>query len=224
MPAWNLVGADVEGPLYPDADPEMPTRQTMKAALGLALLLAHSITTNAATASSEGSGVASSNPPPVSIGPRPRIYIYELPARLMSTTGGAIGHRLEEQIRLRGFHEPDPHQADFFWIPGGGMYPGTETRRGRELLTAIFEHVRDRHPWWNMTVALGQARHVIAVLLDGGIGEAFSYPGIQGENGLPPGEDDLPPGVGTNANVYSAHTKLPLGERANESVNIGPPC
>ena len=117
---------------------------------------------------------------------RPRIYIYDLPPHLLSMVGG-IGHRLVEQIKLRGYHETDGDKADYFWIPGGGQYVGSEGKTGVDFVTSVFEHIRSQHPWWNMTVALGQARHVLVVLYDAGVGEAFGFPGHAHPNTLPPG-------------------------------------
>ena len=119
---------------------------------------------------------------------RPRIYIYDLPPELLAQHGG-IGHQMVEQIKLSGHHEINGDKADYFWIPGGGIYPGRENRTGREFMISLFEHVLCRHPWWNMTVALGQARHVIMVLFDGGVGEAFHAKGMEVRK-----PDDLPTG------------------------------
>ena len=117
---------------------------------------------------------------------RPRIYIYELPTHLLAMAGG-IGHRLVEQIKLEGYHETDGDKADYFWIPGGGMYPPSDERTGSDFVASVFEHIRSQHPWWNMTVALGQARHILVILYDAGVGEAFGFPGHQAPNTLPPG-------------------------------------
>ena len=117
---------------------------------------------------------------------RPRIYIYDLPPELLAPHGG-VGHQMVDQIKLSGHHEADGDKADYFWIPGGGIYISPDISSSRDFMISLFEHIRSRHPWWNRTVTLGQARHVISVLYDGGMGEAFHAPGM----GKP---DDLPAG------------------------------
>ena len=117
---------------------------------------------------------------------RPRIYIYDLPPHLLPKAG-RVGLMLVEQIKLTGYHETDGEKADYFWIPGDGMYPGSEERAGSDIVTSVFEHIRSQHPWWNMTVALGQARHILVALYDSGLGEAFGFPGHQKPNELPLG-------------------------------------
>ena len=108
---------------------------------------------------------------------RPRVYVYDFPTEL--NCGRGWGTWLSEEIRKSKYHEPDPDKADYFWIPGGGWY-GYEgsngTVNGKEHLVSIFEHVKNSHPWWNQTVALGHARHVLVSFYDGGIGEAFDHP------------------------------------------------
>ena len=112
--------------------------------------------------SARGGGDKSGTPP------RPRIYVYDLPPEVLSTVGN-LGDRMVEQIKSGPFHELDPEKADYFWIPGGGHYPGKEgspegqLARQRAFVTAIFEYVRSHHPWWNRTVAQGHARWDAAV-------------------------------------------------------------
>jgi len=121
--------------------------------------------------------------------PRPRIYVYQLPPEIHS--GFGWGTWLAEEIRRSPYHEQDPAVADYFWIPGGGWYGIHEAGKPepsismRAHLISILEYVKKHHPWWNRTVALGQARHVILVLHDAGIGDLSGSP--EERNRLPAG-------------------------------------
>ena len=106
--------------------------------------------------------VLTSHAPSVTMGTsspplRPRIYVYDLPPEVLSTVGH-MGDMLVEQIKSGPFHEPDPEKADYFWIPGGGMYTERGNITRRQFVISIFMHVRSHHPWWNRTLELGQAR------------------------------------------------------------------
>ena len=137
-----------------------------------------------------------------------------------------MGDMLVEQIKSGPFHETDPEKADYFWIPGGGMYTARGNMTRRQFIISIFMHVRSHHPWWNRTLALGQARwvchqghqymapedarghhefsymlrHVFVALFDGGLGEAFEGVGW-GEN-----PEYIPPG---QMRIYGLTTFLP---------------
>ena len=63
-----------------------------------------------------------------------------------------------ELIKSGPSHEQDPEKADYYWIPGGGHYPGNGERSQRQFVISIFNYVRNNHPWWNQTVEKGQAR------------------------------------------------------------------
>ena len=118
---------------------------------------------------------------------RPRIFIYDLPPDLLSPHG-TLGGLLVEKIRNSEYHEKDPDQADYFWIPGGGGYPAKGNQTGREFVISIFEYVRGHFPWWNKTMELGQARHIFVALFDAGLGECFHAPGMGKPNDLPSGQ------------------------------------
>ena len=114
---------------------------------------------------------------------KPRIHVYDLPPELLSPHG-TLGGLLLRKIRESDYFEADPDKADYFWIPGGGGYPPTGNKTGREFVISIFEHVRTHFPWWNRTMELGQARHVFVALYDAGIGECFYHDA----SNLPPGQ------------------------------------
>ena len=72
-------------------------------------------------------------------------------------------------------------QADYYWIPGGGRYHNTSA------IFILLHHIRTQYPWWNQTVARGEARHIFVASADRGPGEAFGDPSLA-DGAADPGE------------------------------------
>lgn len=85
---------------------------------------------------------------------RPRVYVHSIPVLLR--TGAGFYHdfyeRLTDRVLASEYRTADPEHADYYWLPG-------PVRRGQFL--DKLKYVKRRWPYWNQTVAAGEARHVV---------------------------------------------------------------
>ena len=101
----------------------------------------------------------------------PKIFIYSLPkdleAKYLKAVFGSDRHfAMLRTIKTTCSTESEVcqlvengSQADYYWVPGLGK--------------EVIEWVRTAHPWWNETVAKGQARHLMMTTHDLGAAEMY---------------------------------------------------
>jgi hypothetical protein len=95
-------------------------------------------------------------------GPRPRIYVYDLPERLRMPCHWPLTCVLHEAIAASPHRTRDPLAADYFWIPH--KMPVLNDGELREILRIVTHD----HPWFNDTVAAGVARTIMVFSCDHG--------------------------------------------------------
>ncbi|KAG1680014.1 hypothetical protein FOA52_007078 [Chlamydomonas sp. UWO 241] len=114
---------------------------------------------------------------------------------------GCLGCLLYQQLLRSTYYEPDPSKADFYWIPGGGKYAS------RDKLLEVFHWMRAEWPWWNQSVAAGQARHVFLSTYDSGPGETLGWKNAD-ESGRGMLPDDMNPFSPTRNVVFLSFNSL----------------
>ena len=113
--------------------------------------------------------------------PRPRIYVYDLPASLSSwhlsvlgpdsDYGRRDGAAMLEAMLRSGHRTADPGKADYFVLPVSG---GADVSRLRSL-----RYVAQRWPFFNASVARGVANHIWPTICDdGGIASSPELRGV----------------------------------------------
>ena len=112
-------------------------------------------------------------PSPQQPPPRPRIFVYDLPARwrLGPQLLAELDYGLLERLLLSPHREADPMHADYFWVPGPNLQPA------RKLAL-----VKANWPYWNRTVQQARergsapARHILTLLGERAVGDTDLRP------------------------------------------------
>ena len=153
------------------------------------------------------------------LGPRPRIYVYEVPPEILPPpTLWRYVRALKVWIERSAYYEPNPHCADYYLIPSHPQNrihnpahtpdtpPHTVPRSldvGDYRMARLFAYLRDAHPFWNRTVKAGVARHFMLLPCDHGPGDCgFSRPILPNKYFVP-----LPGGSATRAAAKAAATR-----------------
>ena len=103
--------------------------------------------------------------------PRPRVYAYAIPQSLApEPTRLRLVRGLLTWLQASRFYETNGDCADYFLVP-------THSNGGDAGVASMFTYIRTRYPYWNRTMRLGQARHLIMLPCDHGAGDcAYSRP------------------------------------------------
>lgn len=171
---------------------------------------------------------------------RPRIYIYELPPSLLPpATGWRLVSPLKHWVETSRFHEWNPFCADFFLVPS---HP-----QNRELLNEsdkhpadigdyrmarAFGYIRDRYPFWNRTVRMGAARHMILLPCDHGPGDCgytrpnlpYKYVPNQQHDGTPHPYRHIPQAMMSVKHIYGVEYIQRTWGEAWELLNPASPA
>ena len=106
--------------------------------------------------------------------PKPRIFIYDLPRRVLPRQGNwRLTVDLPRWLASSPFVETSGECADYYLVPS---YPHNcvSDRKGQLCgdgnTARAFDYIRTRWPWWNRTARLGVARHVMLLPCDDGPG------------------------------------------------------
>ena len=113
--------------------------------------------------------------------PKPRIFIYDLPRRVLPRQGNwRLTVDLPRWLASSPFVETSGECADYYLVPS---YPHNCVSDRKDQLCGdgntarAFDYIRTRWPWWNRTARMGVARHVMLLPCDDGPGGcAFDRP------------------------------------------------
>ena len=119
--------------------------------------------------------------------PRPRVYVYELPPRLLPPAQAwRMVRAVKVWVEASRYYEPNPFCADYYLVPSHPQNREARPAGERGLLeigdlrmARAFAYIRDRLPFWNRTVRAGTPRHFLLLPCDHGPGDcAYTRPNV----------------------------------------------
>jgi len=111
-------------------------------------------------------------PPPGPSQPEVKIWVYPLDSAKWDRHcwQTAFCDQLLRRMYISGHITEDPEQADYYYIP----HPLPFERNGAAnttILLQLFKEIWTRWPYFNQTVAAGEARHIMLLVCDHGPGD-----------------------------------------------------